>query len=136
MRKSKQRKIKIIEHYLYNFNNYKIAQKNLLNQLELLTSCSNDFLTDHVSQRPEKCIRSLVSRYEKTTFIVNTVESCLERLNNKEKEFIHYRYYKNLSVDRISRIIDCSQSSVFLLRRNTMDKLLFNLNNYKLENDS
>lgn len=123
--------IKSIEYHLRNYSNYKVAVKNLNNQLEFISSTEHKAISDSNTVFRSNLYHSKFKIFRDKLFqnelIINAIEGSLIELNEVELQFIKYRYFKSYSIDKVAIKIGYSDKAIFTVRSQVMDKLLISL---------
>ncbi|WP_072991584.1 hypothetical protein [Clostridium cavendishii] len=113
---------KKVENMLYNYKNTKIEIENMYLDLEILendykgigaisyeektgpTNSFNSSVENEVVKRDEKILR-LRKKIRLKEIEIIKINNVLEALNEKEKEFIKYKYFEKYTHSKISEVI-------------------------------
>jgi hypothetical protein len=143
---NRQAKERIIENYLSKYNTYKIGMKNCQKQLDYMMpsltaryesdgSSASFFIANNtervaLDRLTSKRALDLIEEIEYSKLIIECIENALEDLDEQEKQFVEFRYFKGFKVYEIKPLMMISEEKTFYrIRRLTLDKLLISLNN-------
>lgn len=127
-----------IESHLRNYQQYKIGIRNLELQLESMMpklTASYDLQEGTVGTF---IIKSSTETYTIKTIemqnqlkinqlIVNCIDEAMKGLDEKEKEFVEYRYFSNFTIKSMALTLGYSESTLYNLRIRVLDKLVHSL---------
>lgn len=66
---------------------------------------------------------------ERYTLIIQSIDSAIKCLDDTERQFIEYRYFKNLSLEECAEAIKYSLRTVFVIKKEALEKLTISLVN-------
>lgn len=145
--KTKAMKERILENHLRFFKTYQCGIKNCVKQLdyimptlisryEVSTDTGESFFiinnTENVAldRLESKRALDLREQIESYQIIITSIENAVENLNEKEKDFVNWRYFECLPIDDVKMKMGYSEErSVYRIRRHVLDKLMISLNN-------
>lgn len=124
---------------LYNYKNYKAEIKNILLEIEDIENSYRGIGAIEYSDMPkahntkssveqeieqkERRIEYLNQLIMKKENIIKRVDNVLEVLSERERILIEMRYFNKVSYFKIAEALDLDVSSIFRIRRETIDKI-------------
>jgi hypothetical protein len=133
-----------IENHLRYFKIYQTAIKNCEQQLEyILPTLTTRFGIDDngsyfyipnntanvaIDRIESKRALDLREKIEEYQVITTSIKNALDDLEERERNFVEWRYFQNLSIEEVKQRLGYSEhKSVFRLRRHIIDKLTISL---------
>lgn len=146
---NKKKSIKIIETHLRNYRSYKVAIRNLQNQLDLIMpnvttsyelkegstgvfkiwSTTEQVVLDRLESARALQINEQMRNYQ---IIIDSIEEALNALGEQERLYVELRYFEGLNTERIADKMSCSIPNLFRLRKRVLDRLLISLSNVNI----
>lgn len=146
---NKKKSIKIIETHLRNYRSYKVAVRNLQNQLDLIMpnvttsyelkegstgvfkiwSTTEQVVLDRLESARALQINEQMRNYQ---IIIDSIEEALNALGEQERLYVELRYFEGLNTERIADKMSCSIPNLFRLRKRVLDRLLISLSNVNI----
>ena len=146
---NKKKSIKIIETHLRNYRSYKVAIRNLQNQLDLIMpnvttsyelkegstgvfkiwSTTEQVALDRLESARALQINEQMRNYQ---IIIDSIEEALNALGEQERLYVELRYFEGLNTERIADKMSCSIPNLFRLRKRVLDRLLIILPNVNI----
>src|SRR5690606_3658990 len=146
---NKKKSIKIIETHLRNYRSYKVAVRNLQNQLDLIMpnvttsyelkegstgvfkiwSTTEQVALDRLESARALQINEQMRNYQ---IIIDSIEEALNALGEQERLYVELRYFEGLNTERIADKMSCSIPNLFRLRKRVLDRLLISLSNVNI----
>ena len=146
---NKKKSIKIIETHLRNYRSYKVAIRNLQNQLDLIMpnvttsyelkegstgvfkiwSTTEQVVLDRLESARALQIDEQIRNYQ---IIVDSIEEALNALGEQERLYVELRYFEGLNTERIADKMSCSIPNLFRLRKRVLDRLSISLSNVNI----
>lgn len=146
---NKKKSIKIIETHLRNYRSYKVAIRNLQNQLDLIMpnvttsyelkegstgvfkiwSTTEQVVLDRLESARALQINEQMRNYQ---IIIDSIEEALNALGEQERLYVELRYFEGLNTERIAERMNCSIPNLFRLRKRVLDRLLISLSNVNI----
>lgn len=133
-----------IENFLNKYTTYKIGIKNCKQQLDymlpsLTTRFSSDGMSasyyiannteqvalDRITSKKAIDLTEEIAQYE---IIISSIDNALTELDEKQKAFVKYRYFKGLKMHEIKGLMHISEEkSLYRIRRQVLDKFSISL---------
>jgi DNA-directed RNA polymerase specialized sigma subunit len=146
MRFDRESKERTIENFLNKYNTYKIGVINCQKQLDyIMPTLTARYDTDgqrsafYISNNTEqvaldritsKKALDLLEEIEQYKHIISSIENALGDLDEKQKNFVKYRYFHGLKMYEIKELMGYSEEkSLYKIRKGILDKFLISLNN-------
>jgi len=146
---NKKKSIKIIETHLRNYRSYKVAIRNLQNQLDLIMpnvttsyelkegstgvfkiwSTTEQVVLDRLESARALQINEQIRNYQ---IIIDSIEEALNALGEQERLYVELRYFEGLNTERIADKMSCSIPNLFRLRKRVLDRLSISLSNVNI----
>ena len=146
---NKKKSIKIIETHLRNYRSYKVAVRNLQNQLDLIMpnvttsyelkegstgvfkiwSTTEQVALDRLESARALQINEQMRNYQ---IIIDSIEEALNALGEQERLYVELRYFEGLNTERIADKMSCSIPNLFRLRKRVLDRLLISLSDVNI----
>mgnify|MGYP001371618106 CR=1 FL=1 len=146
---NKKKSIKIIETHLRNYRSYKVAIRNLQNQLDLIMpnvttsyelkegstgvfkiwSTTEQVVLDRLESARALQIDEQIRNYQ---IIIDSIEEALNALGEQERLYVELRYFEGLNTERIADKMSCSIPNLFRLRKRVLDRLSISLSNVNI----
>ena len=136
--------IERIEKHLSNYYHYQTGIKNAQMALdyllpgytanyELMEGKSGSFNfkssteTAAIDRIESRRARNLLDDLEIYSLLVNSIDNAMKDLDETEKMFIEYRYFKKWNFDQISYKMDYTQRNLFHIKERALNGLYVNL---------
>lgn len=143
-RDKREIQIKKIESYLRAYETYKLGIINLQKQLDYIMpnvtasyelregstgtfnikSDTEKYAIDRIESKKALIIHEDIERYK---IIINSIDEAMKGLNDIERDFIKYRYFKRQQINQIMDTLGYSEKYIFTIRNHIMNKLLISL---------
>lgn len=133
-----------IENFLNKYNTYKIGIKNCQQQLDyMLPSLTTRYETDgqsatyYITNNTErvaldrmtsKKALDLLEEIEQYKLIISSIDNALTELDEKQKNFVRYRYFDHLKMYEVKAKMNVSEEkALYRIRRQVLDKFFISL---------
>ena len=137
---------RIIENYLNKYFTYQIGIKNCQNQLDYMLpslTCryesdgksasyfiANDTEQVALDRISSKKALDLLEEIEQFKLILVSIDNAMSELDEKQKSFLEFRYFKGLKMYEIKPLMHVAEEkALYRIRRQILDKFLISLNN-------
>jgi len=146
--KVRTNEFKMIEKHLKKYMNYKLGIENLRKQLDNLypkTTASYDltkegstgtFLfnstTENYGIKRAELGRALQEEIDYYEVIINSIDRILDLLEEKEKQYVKYRYFEGLDNKTVAERMKCSLKMMYKVRDGFKEKAQISLRNLLL----
>ena len=146
---NKKKAIKAIENHLYNYKSYKVAVRNLQNQLDSIMpnlttsyelkegstgvfkiwSSTEQAVLDRLESARALQIHEQIRNFK---MIISSIDEALNALGEQERLYVELRYFEGLNTERIADKMSCSVPNLFRFRKRVLDRLLISLSNINI----
>lgn len=135
---------RIIENFLNKYNTYKIGIKNSEQQLDyMLPTLTTRYESDGVTASyfianntervaldriTSKRALDLLEEIEHYKIIISSIDNALTELDEKQKNFVNYRYFNHLKMYEVKAKMNVSEEkTLYRIRRQVLDKFAISL---------
>jgi DNA-directed RNA polymerase specialized sigma subunit len=131
---NKKEKIRLIEDHLKNYKTYLVGRKNIQESLDeiipngsvSINNLTENAVLDRIASSRVIYLREMLNAYNT---IISSINDAVNALDNDEKAFIKYRYFKGCTIEKTAQQLGCSEQYCFKIRLQALDKLLISLTN-------
>ena len=132
-----------IENFLNKYNTYKIGIKNCQQQLDYMSvpygplrfgwQSSSYYITNNtervaLDRMTSKKALDLLEEIEQYKLIISSIDNALTELDEKQKNFVRYRYFDNLKMYEVKAKMNVSEEkALYRIRRQVLDKFFISL---------
>ncbi|WP_018130699.1 sigma-70 RNA polymerase sigma factor region 4 domain-containing protein [Effusibacillus pohliae] len=140
----KKQQIRSIETHLRHYRMYKSGIRNLQKQLDyimpsmtanyemregssgtfVISSTTEKYAIDRIESKRALDLHEQIRRFQ---LIVDSIDDAVGELAEMEQQFVRYRYFDGCSVKKTAELMGYSEKNIFVIRNQTMDKLLISL---------
>jgi DNA-directed RNA polymerase specialized sigma subunit len=135
-----------IENFLNKYSTYKVGIKNCQQQLDymmpsLTARYDSDGMSAHyyianntervaLDRITSKRALDLLEEIEKYKIIIASIDNAMSELDDKQKNFVRYRYFDGLKMYEVKAKMNVSEEkTLYRIRRQVLDKFEISLSN-------
>lgn len=144
MKPNRDMRERTIENFLNKYNTYKIGIRNCQQQLDYMLPSltarydsngrnASYYIANNTEQVALDRITSkraldLLEEIEQFKLIIASIDNALGELDEKQKNFVQFRYFNNLKMYEVKAIMNVSEEkTLYRIRRQVLDKFAISL---------